>query len=310
MPNSRARPKCGVFLPLVDLSWEELLARVRLVEGHGFESCWVDDHFWFPGAPDRAHLEVWTALTALAMATERIELGPLVMCHSYRQPGLIAKMAASLAEVSGARLTLGLGAGYMDDEYRAYGYAVPSGRERLERLEETLEILRRLWTDERATFEGKHHSIRDAPLVPKPERLPVLLGGAGERFLPLVARYADVWNCPNPAWRDLGTKRDQLVAECERIGRDPSAIEVSEQVVVVLGRGDEQIRRETDRARAALGGFARFDGDVHVGSPEQVAEGLRARQAIGVETFIVMFGDWGGPEQIDLFGSDVLPLLT
>ncbi len=310
MATSPNRPRFGVFLPLVGLTWEDLLGRVRLAEAEGFDSCWVDDHFWFPGAPDRDHLEAWTALTALATSTERIGLGPLVMCHSYRPPGLLAKMAATLAEIAVGRVVLGLGAGYMDEEYRAYGYTVPTARERLEQLEETLEILRGMWTEERTTFEGKHHTVRDAPHLPKPERLPILLGGSSDRFLRLVARFADVWNCPNPAWRDLATKRATLVSECERIGRDPSAIVVSEQVVAVVGRSEEEIRREVERARASLGGFAQFDGDVHVGSPEKVADGLRARRAIGVDEFVVMFGDWGSREQIELFGTEVLPLLT
>lgn len=310
MATNGTSPQCGVFLPLVGLAWGELLARARLAEELGYASCWVDDHFWFPGAPDRAHLEAWTALTALATSTERMSLGPLVLCHSYRSPGLVAKMASSLSEISRERLILGLGAGYMDDEYRAYGYAIPSPRQRLQQLEETLEILVRTWSQDRATFEGTHHVVRDAPLLPKPGRLPLLLGGAGDRFLRLVARYADIWNCPNPAWRGIASRREKLVAECEKIGRDPGAIEVSEQVVVVVGRNEDAVRRETEKARATLGSFAQFDGDVHVGVPEQIAEGLSARREIGVDSFIVMFGDWGSPEQIEIFGRDVLPLLT
>lgn len=249
-------------------------------------------------------------LTALAVSTEQMALGPLVMCHSYRNPGLLSKMASSLAEVSQERLILGLGAGYMDEEYEAYGYRVPTPRARLEQLEETLEILCQTWSQARATVEGRHHTVRDAPLLPKPRRLPLLLGGSGNRFLRLVARYADIWNCPNPAWRDLPARLEKLRAECERIDRDPGAIEVSEQVVVVVGRGEDEIRRETERAREALGSFARFDGDVHVGSPEQVVDGLRARKALGVDSFIVMFGDWGSAEQIEIFGTEVLPHLT
>lgn len=310
MTDSPDRVRCGAFLPLVGLTWEDLLGRVRLVETLGYDSCWIDDHFWFPGSPDRAHLEVWTALTALAMATDRVRLGPLVLCHSYRPPGLLAKMASSLAEVSGERLILGLGAGYMDEEYTAYGYPIPTPRERVDQLGETLEILRLTATEERATFSGKHHVLRQAPLLPKPSGLPILLGGAGKRFLQLVARYADIWNCPNPAWRELGAKREHLVAECERIGRDPAEIEVSEQVVVVVGTTEHDVRREKERAQEALGSFASFDGDVHVGLPEQVAEALLARRELGVESFIVMFGDWGSREQLEIFGSEVLPRLT
>src|SRR5262249_6107647 len=155
--------------------------------------------FWFPGEPDRAHHEVWTMLSALAAVTQRIALGPLVLCHSYRPPALVAKMAASLAEVANGRLILGLGAGYMDEEDRAYGYPVPPPRTRFEQLGEALEVMRRLWRDERASFAGERHVLREAPCVPKPTALPVLLGGSGDSLLALAARYADFWNCPNTA---------------------------------------------------------------------------------------------------------------
>lgn len=302
-------PRCGVFLPLAGLRWPEVESRAREIESLGYDALWFDDHFWFPGEPDRDHLEVWTALAGVALATRRVSIGPLVACHSYRSPGLLAKLAASVDAMSGGRLRLGLGVGWMEDEYRAFGYPFPRAGVRLEQLEETIEIARRLWRDPRANFAGRHHSVADAPSLPKPGRLPIVVGGAGERLLALVARHADEWNCPNPAWRELAAKRERLRRECERIGRDPDAIAVSEQVLVVVGRGERGVREARERAMERIGGFARFDGDCHVGEPEQVAEALRARAALGVGEFAIMFGDFGSPEQLELFASEVRPLL-
>jgi alkanesulfonate monooxygenase SsuD/methylene tetrahydromethanopterin reductase-like flavin-dependent oxidoreductase (luciferase family) len=299
----------GVFLPLVGADWAHLRTLVPRVEELGYDSIWFDDHFWFPGAPDRDHLEVWTVLSALAPLTRRLTIGPLVLSQSFRPPGLLAKMAASLSRISEGRLCLGLGAGWMEEEYRAYGYDLPPARDRVDQLGEVVDVLQCLWREERASFAGRFHRLESAPSLPKPDRLPLLLGGSGDRLLALAARAADVWNCPNPAWRDLSVKRERLRRLCERNGRDPDSIEVSEQVVVVVGETAAEVARERGRAELIMAGFAKFDGDVHVGTPEEVADALRARAALGVRHFMVMFGDFGGDAQIELFAERVLPLL-
>jgi len=309
MPGATSKPRVGVFLPLAGLSFVDLRARAALVERLGYESLWLDDHFWFPTRPDESHLEVWTALTALAVATERLVLGPLVLCQSYRSPSLLAKMAATLADVAPGRLALGLGAGWMEEEYRAYGYPFPAGPDRLAQLEESVEILRRLWRDPRATFHGVHYRVDEAPQLPKPGKLPLVLGGASDRLLRLAARHADGWNCPNPAWRDLPVKRERLHRFCEREGRDPGTVEVSEQVMVAVARSEAEITRERERIARDLAGFVKLDGDVHLGTPEQVADALRARAALGVERLMVMFADFGSEAQLELFAREVLPLL-
>jgi probable F420-dependent oxidoreductase len=301
--------RCGVFLPLAGLDWNALRTRAGLVERLGYESLWLDDHFWFPTRPAEAHLDVLTALSGLAVATERLVLGPLVLCQSYRSPALLAKMAASLAQLCGDRLVLGLGAGWMEEEYRAYGYAFPPPRTRLDQLEETLQIVRRMLRDERATFEGAHYRVSDAPQLPKPGKLPLLLGGASERLLRLVARHADAWNCPNPAWRELPAKRARLRELCAAAGRDPSEVEVSEQVMVVLVAREADIPAARERIARELAGFVKLDGDVHIGTAPMVAEALRARIALGVERLIVMFGDFGSAEQLEAFATGVLPQL-
>lgn len=303
-------PRVGVFLPLAGLDWAALRARALLIERLGYESLWLDDHFWFPTRPDDAHLDAFTALTGLAVATERLVLGPLVLCQSYRPPALLAKMAATLSQIAGGRLALGLGAGWMEEEYRAYGYPFPPPRARHEQLAETVEILRRMWRDRRASFQGKHHGVHEAPQLPKPQRLPLILGGASERLLRLAAASADGWNSPNPAWRELGAKRERLRQLCVEAGREPGEVEVSEQVMVVLVERADQIAAARDRIARELAGFVKLDGDVHLGTAEMVADALRARTVLGVERFMVMFGDFGSVEQLEAFASDVLPLLA
>lgn len=309
MASPTSPPRVGVFLPLAGLDWPTLRARAELIERLGYESLWLDDHFWFPTRPDEDHLDVWTALSALAVTTGKLVLGPLVLCQSYRSPALVAKMAASLSRVSGGRLHLGLGAGWMEEEYRAYGYVFPPPRTRSAQLAETVEVLRRMWRDERATFRGEHHRIEDAPQLPKPERLPLVLGGASDSLLRLVARHGDGWNSPNPAWRDLPAKRERLRRYCAEAGRDPDAVEVSEQVMVQLGRDATEVEQSRARLSRELAGFVKLDGDVHLGTPDRVAAALRARAASGVQRFMVMFGDFGGEGQLELFAREVVPRL-
>jgi probable F420-dependent oxidoreductase len=305
-----ATPRIGVFLPLAGLDWPTLRQRAQLVERLGYESLWLDDHFWFPTRPDESHLDVLTALSALGVATQRLILGPLVLCQSYRSPALLAKMAVTLAQVSGERLTLGLGAGWMEEEYRAYGYAFPSPRERHEQLAETVEIVRRMWRERRATYAGEHYRVSDAPQLPKPRRLPLILGGASDRLLRLAARHADGWNSPNPAWRDLGAKRARLRRLCAEVGRDPETVEVSEQVMVALVRREADVATARERIARELVGFVKLDGDVHLGTPELVADALCARAALGVQRFMVMFTDFGSAEQLELFAREVMPRLA
>src|SRR5262249_50836227 len=150
-----------------------------------------------------------------APVTDRLVLAPLVLCQSYRSPALVAKMAASLYEIAAGRLVLGLGAGWVQEEDAAYGYPFPLPPVRLGQLAGALEVMNRLWRERRATFAGTYHALRDAPCLPKPEHLPILLGGASDRLLELTASYADLWNCPNLSWRRFEPARDRLLRCCE-----------------------------------------------------------------------------------------------
>jgi F420-dependent oxidoreductase-like protein len=189
--------KLGVIVsPAAGFSYTEICDLARRAEISGFDSFWVSDHFFggTGGTPDRNCLEAWTLLAALARDTTKIRLGVLVAAVQYRNPALQAKMAAGVDHMSGGRLEFGIGAGWKEDEYRAYGYDFPPPGERVEQLRDGLEITRRLWQDARANYRGKHYRIDDAVCAPKPTqrpRPPIWIGGAGPRVMRLAARYAD-----------------------------------------------------------------------------------------------------------------------
>ena len=216
--------KLGVVVsPAAGWSYTELCDLAQSAETSGFESFWVSDHFFGGpgGTPDRNCLEAWTLLAALARDTSKIRLGVLVAAIQYRNPALQAKIAASVDHISGGRLEFGVGAGWKEDEYRAYGYDFPSPGDRVEQLRDGLEITRRLWEDDRATYHGKHYRVDDAVCAPKPTqrpRPPIWIGGAGPRVMRLAARYADGFDLGKhgPGGADLSP--DEMASSFRELG--------------------------------------------------------------------------------------------
>jgi alkanesulfonate monooxygenase SsuD/methylene tetrahydromethanopterin reductase-like flavin-dependent oxidoreductase (luciferase family) len=191
------RLQVGVQLPEVEreVRWPELLAIARRAEASGFDSVWTGDHMLYrgDGRAERGPWDVWTILAALAASTERVRLGPLVASTAFHPPGLIARMAAAIDEVSAGRFVLGLGAGWNEAEFRAFG--IPFDR-RVARFEEAFTIIRRLVAGERVTFDGTFHRVEDALLLPAPRRaVPLMVGSAGPRVLAATAPHVDWWNC-------------------------------------------------------------------------------------------------------------------
>jgi F420-dependent oxidoreductase-like protein len=185
-----------IFSPAAGHPYIELRDFAREAERVGIESFWVSDHFFGGpvGVPDRDCLEAWTLLTALARETTRIRLGVLVAAAQYRNPALLAKIVAGVDQMSDGRVEFGIGAGWKAEEYRAYGYEFPAAGARVEQLKDTLEICQRMWTSDRATYDGKHYRIDDAVCAPKPAQRPhppIWVGGSGPRVMRLAARYAD-----------------------------------------------------------------------------------------------------------------------
>jgi len=274
--------RIGIQLPEVEreVRWPEYQAMARAAEESGFDSLWIGDHLLYragDGRRERAPWEAWTLLAALAAATERVRLGPLVACAGFLPPGLLAKMAATIDEVSGGRFVLGLGAGWNEDEFRAFG--IPFDR-RVSRFEEAFAIIRGLLDGEHVTLAGRHWQAEDAVLLPPPaRRVPLMIGSNGPRVLGIALPHAGAWN----TWyEDYGNSPDGFAALNERIsaaafaaGRDPAAIARSACVLVVLDPAARE--RVTTPAAPAV-----------EGPPERIAEHLRALGAVGADEAIVV----------------------
>ena len=303
--------KFGLFFPQVGLSFPRIKERAQLADRLGYDSILFVDHLWSRGLMERDHLEAWTLMSATAAVTERIGIGALVLCNSYRNPAFLAKMASSLDVISDGRLLLGIGAGWMEEEYQAYGYAFPRPRVRVEQLEEGLQVIKRLFCEKRATFQGKYYSVVDAPNEPKPVQRPhppILIGGAGEKLLlQVVARHADIWNCPNNRATELPRLLQVLREHCADIGRAPEDIEVSEQCVIVLGKTDKDFAQKWRAAKQQLGNVFDLEETSFRGTPDRVVEQLRQRVEQGVTYFTFLLSDFHAPESLQLLAEHVIP---
>lgn len=247
------------YWPAPGAEWPELLARCRVAEACGWDGVWLSDHL-MPGSgdPTAPQNESFTTLAALAATLPRLRLGHMVAGNTYRHPALVAKMAAGIDRISGGRFVLGLGAAWQENEHRAYGIPFFDTRERMARLDETCRLIRCLLSNETSTFDGRYYCLQNAPLSPKPlqTRLPLLIGGGGERLLlRIVALHADEWNVfATP--EVLRHKSEVLARHCEAVGRDPAQIRRS----VVLDPPREQ-RDDVALIRSTLAAYAQFGVD-------------------------------------------------
>jgi F420-dependent oxidoreductase-like protein len=221
----------GIQTPQQHIAWTEILALWQEIDQLDYDTAWGFDHF-LPifSDPKGTCLEGWTALAALAMATRRVRLGLMVTGNTYRHPAVLAKMATTVDIISGGRLILGLGAGWFELEHQEYGIPFHTVGERLHRLDEALQMIKLLWTQESANFDGKHFKLENASFNPKPIQKPhppILIGASGEKVaLGIVARHAQMWNWPGTP-EVLRAKITKLDEHCQRIGRDPVTIEKS-----------------------------------------------------------------------------------
>jgi probable F420-dependent oxidoreductase len=242
--------RVGIQLPEVErvVRWREYVSMARAAEEVGFDSVWLGDHLLYrgDGRAERGPWDVWTMLSALAAQTDRVQLGPLVACTAFHPPGILARQAAAVDEISGGRVVVALGSGWNEVEFRAFG--LPFDR-RVARFAEAFEIVRRLLAGERVTFAGNFHEVDDAVLLPPPRRRPpLMIGTRGPRLLELTLPYVDGWN----TWYDWYGNTPEGFAElsgeidriAERGGRDPSEIARSACVLVVLDRSSGE--REVD----------------------------------------------------------------
>jgi alkanesulfonate monooxygenase SsuD/methylene tetrahydromethanopterin reductase-like flavin-dependent oxidoreductase (luciferase family) len=302
----------GLYVPQVAMSFDDVLHRARRCEELGIGSLWLYDHLYGPGLPSRPSLEGWTLATALLARTERLRVGHLVLCNQFRHPAVLAKMAATLDAVSGGRLDLGVGSGSYEEEHVQAGLDWGSGAERSERLAETLEILRQAFTRDAVDFAGTHYTVRGLPTLPRPTRPPpIVVGGVGEkRTLPLVARYADVWNVPTYGLADLDHKTAVLRRACEEIGRDPASIRMSIEAVLAVAPDERSLPavRELAERRFGQPGFGLHAGGL-VGTAPAVLERLLELRDKGFHQAVLMTHDRAADPTLDLLAAEVLPHL-
>lgn len=302
----------GIYVPQVALAFDELRDRAELCERLGIRSLWLYDHLYSPGLPDRTSLEAWTVATALLSTTLTLRVGHLVLCNQFRHPALLAKMAATLDVVSGGRLDLGLGSGSYEPEHHEAGLPWATAGERSARLGETLEILTRAFTGEPMHFEGEHYAVRGLRSLPTPVQRPhppLVVGGVGEHFtLPLVARYADVWNVPTYALGELEAKLDALRAACDRIGRDPASIRLSVEAVLALAPDEASLPDVRAVAERRFGGpgFGLREGGL-VGTPPAIVERLGALHDLGFDQVVLFTHDRASSDTLELLAAEVLP---
>ena len=321
-----ALPHYGFSLPSGETSFSLVATWAKRAEDLGFDSVWVSDHFFYSfaryGADPApiASLEPLTTLAGIAAVTHRVRLGTLVLCSAFRHPALLARIAASIDLLSDGRLDLGLGAGWMREEFDAFGYPFGTPGERFEALEESLDVIRRLFGGDPVTYDGPTVSLREAVLAPAPERGPALwVGGkGGPRLLRLAARLADGWNM---VWRVAPEayvgKVSDVHEACEATGRDPATFGLSVGLYSLIGEDEASAHAAFDRGRAAAPGdamtaddYASWRADTLTGTPDQILERVAAFEALGVRELIV--SPWvlpfaiHEPDQVELFAERVI----
>ena len=285
---------------------EQFVETMSLLRGH-FASAWVADHF-IPWArfqdPTTPTYECWTTLCYLAGLFKEFTFGSIVMSQSYRNPALVARMATTLQALTGGRFVLGIGAGWKRDEYQAYGYEYPEPATRIHQLEEAVQIIRQMFSQPRASFQGRYYHIENAICEPKPNPVvPIMIGGGGKQLtLRVVARYADWWNFPGGTFEHYSELLDILRTHCATVGRDYASIKKTwgAECVAVAPTHDAALKM----AQASPFYDAK---DAVLGTPDEVAAQLKRFTDVGVEHFILRFADFPHNASASLFIKEVLP---
>ncbi|MEO8602414.1 MAG: TIGR03560 family F420-dependent LLM class oxidoreductase [bacterium] len=301
-----ARVDFGVMLPQIKRGWDETRAAAQAVDGLGYHSVWFNDHLYGIPMPAIPIMEAWTALSAVAAVTEKVELGTLVTPIGFRNPAMLAKMIATLDNISHGRVIAGLGSGWFAQEFSGYGIDFPPVADRLRQLEEGIELMRRMWSEEQVTFAGRYYQTDEVYCAPKPvRRPPILIGGGGEQvLLKLVAKHADIWNNLAVNLEQLAHKAAVVRRHCEAVGRDPATLRISQQTMVVIGSDAADAQAKAAKAQRIYGGHM---GSGISGTPQQCIDQIGALAAQGVSLLMIEFFGRDVREPAQLFAETVLP---
>ena len=288
--------------PQFGFKFEDVLAIALDAERVGFTRLWVSDHLFLdPKAVNTDCLEAWTLLAALAVRTQRIRIGPMVTSQSYRNPALLAKIAAGVDVMSKGRLDFGLGAGWKDLEYRAYGYEFPDAPTRVTQMIETLEICTRMWKEERATYQGKHYRIENALCSPKPMQrpLPIWIGGSKPRVMRAAAKYGHAFNITVSASApgDLPDRLRDLDEACRAEKRDPKTLLRSAFLLACVGKTRAEAEQRLDqvaaRSKTDRAGILKQRPGLLFGTADDAVAKLRTYAEKGIGHANIMFQPYG-----------------
>lgn len=311
--------KFGLLLPqgwtmdLADIkdpiqAYETMTGAAQTAEEVGFASLWLVDHFHTTPQPTQEMVfECWTSIAALARDTRTIRIGQMVTCNNYRNPALLAKMASTVDVLSHGRLNFGIGAGWYEHEYRAFGYAFPDGPERLRQLREAIKIILAMWQDEETHFEGSYYQVRGAINQPKgvqKPHIPLLIGGDGEKVtLKLVAQYADACNVgSDPA--EMKQKLDILKQHCQTVGRDYESIRRTTTTFCLIADTDEQALAQIPAERQARPGT--MLNSALIGSPETIRQRILAFEEAGAQELVLRFLDGTNLDALRRFAQECI----
>ena len=294
--------------------WGRITTAATQIEDAGYDSLWVYDHFHtHPVVKQEATYDAWTLMAALAATTERVRLGQMCTCALYRPPALLAKITSNIDAISGGRLDVGIGAGWSKGEFEAYGYRFPPAGERLDMLEETVRVLLAMWSEDRATFAGKHHRVDGAINNPKPiqdPHPPLWIAGGGEkRTLRIVAEHADFSNFGDTV-EQFVHKSEVLARHCEDVGRPFEDIGRTVHLMSVIGRDDADLRHKLEIAATRRSSTPEKFAEEHLALTVGAAVDEIGRYAhAGCVEMILYFYDMGAADSLELFASEVIPQL-
>ena len=312
-----SKTKFGVFLPFYAFT-EQTFERIRNLvlecERLKYDSIWLDDHLMYGKHPI---LECWTTLSALASLTARIRLGTMVLCNSYRNPALLAKMAATFDVISNGRLEFGIGAGVQEDEHKAYGIPFLKASDRISRMKEATEIIKKMWTEEKANYHGKYYTINEAECLPKPLQKPhppITIGGGGEKLtMRVAAQYAERcdWGY-TPSIEQYRHKLEILKTHCNSVGRDFQEIEKScwlgGQIFIAQNR--QEIDEKVSQWKPQNVSLEDFKKSSFIVTPDECKQKIQEYLGLGVTHFMLFFGDLPGLSGLRLFADKVVKTLN
>ncbi len=316
--------KIGVFVPqgwrmdLVGITdpveaYETMTRVAQTADELGYNSIWLFDHFHTVPVPSQeVTFECWASTAALARDTKHVRIGQMVTCNGYRSPALLAKMASTVDVLSHGRLDFGIGAGWYEQEYKAYGYEYPDGPTRLRYLREAVQVILKMWSDEEASYDGKYYKVRGAINQPKgvqKPHIPLLIGGAGEKVtLKLVAQFADACNINNLEPDATARKFEIIRRHCEDVGRDYNTIHRTVMFNCAIAETDEKAFEKAQQANFARNtrGAEYLRTRALVGTPETIRRRLAEYEQIGAQEVILFFPDSRELEPLRFFAKEVL----